>query len=100
MRKCFAVVGFLLFCGAMAMAQMEPKLFEVPKTELSVGYAYQHADLSGSFTGTDSNVTQSSTGLQGFAIEFSHYLHSSSLGFTVDFARVSNGSVDPTGIGY
>ena len=99
MRKFAAVFMSVLFCGAFAMAQLEPKLFEVPKTELSIGFAYQHADLSGSFAPTNDIVTENSTGLKGFAIEFSHYMYRN-LGFTVDVARNSNKAVDSTGIGY
>jgi hypothetical protein len=99
MRKFAGLVAFFFVCGAFALAQMEPKLFEVPKTELSIGFAYQHADLSGSLSPTNGNVTENSTGMKGFAFEFSHYLYGN-LGFTVDVARVSNNAVDSTGIEY
>jgi hypothetical protein len=99
MRKFAAVIVFVLVYGAIAMAQLEPKIFEVPKTELSAGFEYQHASLSGSLAATGGNVTDSSTGMKGFAIEFSHYLHSK-IGYTVDIARVSNKAVDSTGTGY
>jgi hypothetical protein len=99
MRKFAAVFVFVLVCGAFAMAQLEQNIFEVPKSEVSVGYAYQHAGLSGSLVPTNGNVTETSTGLNGIAVEFSHYMHGN-LGFTIDFAWDKNNSVDPTGIGY
>ena len=99
MRKCAAIFVFVLVCGAFAMAQMEPKLFDIPKTELSFGYAYQHAGLSGSFATTNGSVTENSTGLNGIAIEFSRYFHGN-FGVTGDFAWDTNGSVDSTGIKY
>jgi hypothetical protein len=75
------------------MAQMETKPVEVPKTEFYIGYAFLHADTAGS------NVV-SSTNMNGFAFEFSHYMHSHNLGFTIDLARTSNSKVDSTGIKY
>jgi hypothetical protein len=75
------------------MAQLETKPVEVPKTEFYIGYAFLHADTSGS------NIV-SSTNLNGFAFEFSHYMHSHNLGFTIDLARTSNSKVDSTGIKY
>jgi hypothetical protein len=99
MRKFAAVFVFVLVCGAFAMAQLEAKLFDIPKTELSFGYAYQRAGLSGGLAATDNIVTENSTNLNGFAFEVSHYLHGN-IGVTVDVARDSNKAVDPTGIGY
>ena len=96
MRKFAAVFMFILVCGVFAVAQMEPTLFEIPKTEVSFGYAYQHAS---SIIPNNGLVTQTSTNLSGFAFEFSHYLHGN-LGFTVDVARDSNKAVDPEGDGY
>ncbi len=40
-----------------------------------------------------------STNLNGFAFEFSHYLHSN-LGYMVDLSRGSNSAVDSTGTKY
>ena len=102
MRKLAAIFVFLLLCGALASAQMEPKLFEVPNNELFGGFAYERADLSGSLAPTLGIVTQTSTGMKGFAAGLSHYLHylNGNAGFTLEFARVSNSSVDPTGIEY
>ena len=102
MRKLAVLIVFLLLCGALATAQLEPKMFEVPNSELFGGYAYEHADLSGSSASTLGIVTQSSTGLKGFALGLSHYLHflNGNAGFTLEFARVANSSVDPTGIEY
>jgi hypothetical protein len=99
MRKFTVLFVFVLAVGAFAMAQMEPKPLEAPKTEFFIGYAYQHADTSGSshvVSGTD----VSSTNLNGFAFEFSHYFHNSNLGYTVDLSRGSNKAVDSTGISY
>jgi hypothetical protein len=44
-------------------------------------------------------VNVNSTNLNGFAFEFTHYLHSK-FGYTIDVARGSNSAVDPTGIKY
>jgi hypothetical protein len=97
MRKFLAVFVSVLMCGAFAMAQMEPKLFEIPKTELSFGYAYQHASLAGSFAST--GIPESSTTLNGFAVAFSHYMYGN-LGYTVEIARDSTSMLDSAGIGY
>ena len=48
MRKLIVVIVSVLVFGAFALAQVEPKPMEVPKTELFIGYAYEHADTSGS----------------------------------------------------
>ena len=48
MRKFTVLVMSVLVFGAFALAQMEPQPFVVPNTELFIGYAYQHADTSGS----------------------------------------------------
>jgi hypothetical protein len=93
MRKFTVLLLSILFLGALSFAQMEPPPLVVPKTEIFLGYAFQHADTSGS------NVVNS-TNLNGFGIEFSHYLHSNNLGYTIDFARTSNSAVDSTGIKY
>jgi hypothetical protein len=92
---------FVLAFAALAMAQMEPKPFEVPNTEIFVGYAYQYADTSGANVAVPSFglVNATSTNLNGVAFEFSHYFHSR-LGFTIDLARGSNSAVDSTGIKY
>lgn len=101
MRKFAAVFLFVLVGGVFAMAQTAP-LFAVPKNEISLGYAYEHASLNGGFAGTDGLVTDSSASLHGFAGEFSHYMHymNGNLGYTVDFSYDTNSKVDPTGIGY
>jgi hypothetical protein len=101
MRKFAAVFLFVLIVGVFAMAQKAP-LFAVPNNEISFGYAYQHASLDGGFTGTGGLVTESSAGLKGFGVEFSHYTHylHGNLGYTVDFSFDTNKAVDPTGIGY
>jgi hypothetical protein len=93
MRKFTILLVSLLAFGAFALAQMEPKPMEIPKTEFFLGYAYQRAGTSGS------NVVDS-TNLNGFAFEFSHYFHSNNLGYTVDISRGSNKAVDSTGIKY
>jgi hypothetical protein len=100
MRKLAFVCVVVFIFGAMAMAQLEPKLFEIPKTEISFGFDYQHASLSGGAVATDGNVTDTSAGIKGFAIEYSHYLHGGSLGYTIDYARDSSKAIDPTGNGY
>jgi hypothetical protein len=99
MRKFAVVTVFVLVLGSFAVAQIEQKPFEVPRTEFFIGYAHEYADLSGSFSGTLGTVFGNSTGLNGFAFEASHFLHNN-LGFTVDIARTSNKRLDPTGIGY
>lgn len=104
MRKVTVLVISVLVFSAFALAQMEPKPLEVPNTELFIGYAFQHADTSGSnlvkIDGVSTGlVNVSSTNLNGFAFEFSHYLHSK-FGFTVDVSRGSNKAVDSTGIKY
>jgi hypothetical protein len=93
MRNFTVLLVCMLLLGAAAMAQMEPAPLEVPKSEFYIGYAYQHADTSGS------NIV-SSTNLNGFAFEFSHYLKNMNLGLTVDVGRTTNSRVDSTGIKY
>ena len=108
MRKLAAIVVVLLLCGAWAAAQQEPPLepqprLEEPSSELFGGYDREHADLSGSTAPTLGAVTQGTTALNGFAIEFSHYffpLLKGHMGAIVEVSRVSNGAVDDTGIGY
>jgi hypothetical protein len=103
MRKLAACFVVVLILGAFAMAQQEQAPFQIPKTELFGGYAYEHADISGSTGPTLGNVAQSSTGLSGFTIEFSHYFSHflpGSLGYTLEISRVSNSAVDGTGISY
>jgi len=75
MRKVTIVAVFMLVFGSLALAQIEPKAFEVPKTEFFIGYAYQYADTSGTYAGTSNTVPVSSTSLNGFGFEFAHYLH-------------------------
>jgi hypothetical protein len=93
MRNFTVLLVCVLLLGAAAMAQLEPAPLEVPKTEFYIGYAYQHADTSGS------NVVNS-TDLNGFAFEASHYLKNMNLGLTVDIGRTTNSRVDSTGIKY
>jgi hypothetical protein len=93
MRKFTVLFVCVLVFGAVAMAQMEPPPLEVPKTELFLGYAYQHADTAGS------NIV-SSTNLNGFAFNASHYLKNSNLGFIFDIGRTTNSRVNSTGIKY
>lgn len=93
MRKFTVLLVCVLLLGAVAMAQMESKPLEVPKTEFFLGYAYQHADTSGS------NI-KDSVNLNGFAFEFSHYFKGSNLGYTFDIGRTTNSRVDSTGIKY
>jgi hypothetical protein len=99
MRKCIVFLVFVLAFAACAMAQIEPPRLEAPKTEFFLGYAYQRADTSGSNLPGNGLVNVSSTNLNGFAFEFSHYLHGK-FGYTVDVARGSNSAVDSTGIKY
>lgn len=108
MRKLTAITVLLLLCGAWAAAQQEPPLepeprLEEPSSELFGGYDHEHADLSGSTAPTLGAVTQGTTALSGFAIEFSHYffpLLKGRVGAMVEISRVSNDAVDDTGIGY
>jgi hypothetical protein len=102
MRKFAAVFLFVLAGGVFAMAQSTAPLFAIPKNEISFGYAYEHASLNGGFAGTQGLVPETSTGLSGFGLEFSHYLNllHGNLGYTIDFSRNSSSAVDPTGIGY
>jgi hypothetical protein len=102
MRKFAAVFLFVLICGACAMAQTTAPLFAIPKNEIYFGYAYEHASLNGGLSGTGGLVTDTSAGLNGVAIGFSHYLKllHGNLGYTIDFSRNSSKEVDPTGIGY
>lgn len=104
MRKLTVLFISVLVFSALALAQMEPKPLVVPNTELFFGYAFQHAGTSGSnlvkINGVNTDLVDvSSTNLNGFAIEFSHYLHSK-FGYTIDVYRGSNKSVDRTGIKY
>lgn len=99
MRKFTLLFMAVLSFGVCAVAQLDPKPVEVPKTEFFIGYAYQHADTSGS-SSVVSGTNVTSTNLNGFAFEFSHYLRSKNLGFTVDISRGSNKAVDSTGINY
>jgi len=94
MRRFTALFVSLLAFGAVAVAQIEPKPLEVPKTEFYIGYAYQRADTSGSTIQNDVDLRG------GFAFEFSRYLHNHNFGLTVDLARESNSSVNSTGIKY
>jgi len=105
MRKFTVLLVCMLLLGAVAAAQMEAKPLEAPNTELFVGYAFQHADTSGSHvevSGVNVSGTPivSSTNLNGFAFEFSHYLKARNLGFTFDIGRTTNSRVDSTGIKY
>jgi hypothetical protein len=96
MRKFTVLFAFILVFGAFALAQMEPKPIEVPKTELFLGYSFQHADTSGS-------DIADSTNLNGFAFDYAHYFHSSklgNLGYMFEIGRGSNSKVDSTGIKY
>jgi hypothetical protein len=99
MRKLIVVIVSVLVLGAFALAQVEPKPLEVPKTELFIGYAYEHADTSGS-SGVVTSTDVSSINLNGFSFEFAHYFRNSNLGFMVDVARISKSRVDSTGIKY
>ena len=102
MRKFAALFLFVLAGGIFAMAQSTAPLFAIPKNEISFGYAYEHASLNGGFAGTQGLVPETSTGLSGFGLEFSHYLKllHGNLGYTIDFSRNSSSALDPTGIGY
>ncbi len=93
MRKFTVLFVCVLVFGAVAMAQMEAPRLEVPKTELFLGYAFQHANTSGS------NIV-SSTNLNGFAFNVSHYLKNNNLGFIFDIGRTTNSRVNSTGIKY
>jgi len=96
MRKFIVLVLSVLAFGAFASAQLEPTTLAVPKTEFFIGYAFQRAGVSGY---NIPDVTVTSTKLNGFAFEFSHYLPSN-FGYTVDISRGSNAAVDSTGIKY
>lgn len=93
MRKFTVLFVCVLVFGAVAMAQMEAPRLEVPKTELFLGYAYQHADTSG-------NAFVNGTNLNGFAFNASHYLKNNNFGYTFDIGRTTNSRVDSTGIKY
>ena len=95
----FAVVVFVLLCGAFAAAQLEPKAFDLQKSEIYGGFVYEHADISGSQVPTDTYIDQSSASLKGFAIDFSHYQFHN-LGYTVELARVWTKAIDNEGDGY
>jgi len=107
MRKLAAIFVLLLLCVACATAQTEPPFesepqLETPNNELFGGYAHEHADLAGSTAALGVTIP-SSTGLSGFAIEFSHYIPrflNGHAGWMLEISRVSNSSVDPTGIEY
>ena len=94
MRRFTALFVSLLAFGAAAVAQIEPKPLEAPKTEFYLGYAYQRADTSGSTVLNDVDLKA------GFAFEFSRYLKNHNFGLTVDLARDSNSRVNSTGIKY
>lgn len=96
MRKFIVFVLTVLAFGALASAQLEPQTVEAPKTEFFIGYAFQRAGVSGY---NIPGVYVNSTDANGFAFEFSHYLHGN-LGYTVDISRGSNSRVDSTGIKY
>jgi hypothetical protein len=99
MRRFTALFASVLAFGAFAMAQMEPKPMEIPNTEFYLGYAYQYAGTSGISAESNGLANTTSTSLNGFAFEFSHY-YPSRLGFTVDLAHGSNHAVDSTGLKY
>jgi hypothetical protein len=100
MRKFAVVAAFVLAFGVFASAQMEQPLFEIPKTEVALGYAYQYASLAGFTAGTSGFVTESTTSLNGFALEFSHYLPHNKLGFTIDISHDSKSNLLGTGDQY
>jgi hypothetical protein len=98
MRRFTVLLVTILASGAFALAQMEPpKPLVVPNTEFFGGYSYQHAETSGINGVSGGAVNVNSTNLNGFAFEFSHYLHSK-LGYTVDISHDSNSALDSTGI--
>lgn len=96
MRKVTVLLLSIMAFGALASAQIEPAATAAPNTEFFIGYAYQHASVSGY---NIPSVTETSTNLNGFAFEFSHYWQGK-LGLTVDISRGSNSKVDSTGIKY
>ncbi len=101
MRKFIALVFCVVTLGALALAQIEqqPAAAE-PRSELFGGYAFQHADTSGSDLMTRAGgFNVNSTSLNGFVIEFSHYWPNN-FGFTIDLSRGSNSAVDSTGTKY
>ena len=107
MRKLASLIVLLFVCAACVSAQTEPPLEPEPQleapanNELFGGYAYEHADLAGS-TAALGIAIPSSTGMKGFAIEFSHYMHffNGHAGWMAEISRVSTSSVGPTGIEY
>lgn len=100
MRKFTVLVLCILALGTFALAQIEQPAVEAPKTELFIGYAFQHADISGSnLAERAGGFNKDNTTLNGFAFEFSHYGHSN-FGYTLDFSRGSNSFVDNTGTKY
>lgn len=96
MRKFTALVLSVFAFGAFALAQIEQPALKVPKTEVFFGYAFQQAGVTGY---NIPGVSVNSTGLNGFALEFSHYFPSN-FGYTVDFSRTWNNAVDSTGVKY
>jgi hypothetical protein len=99
MRKFAVLLACVLFLGAFAMAQMEMPPMVVPNSEVYFGYAFQHADTSGSNVPNINLVNVSSTNLNGFAVEFSHYFHGK-LGYMINYSWGKNGAVNATGIQY
>ncbi len=100
MRKFGVVFVFFFVFSAFALAQVELKPFVVPKTEVFVGFAHEYSSMNGSYAGTEGNVMGNSTGQNGIAFEFGHYLRDSNFGFMSNMAHVVNNRVDPTGIKY
>jgi len=99
MRKLAVLVLSVLVLGAIAMAQLEPQHVAASKTELFVGYSYQHAGTSGSNLSNLGGIDASSINLNGFAFDFSRYVHGN-LGYMLDYSRCSNRKVDSTGTKY
>ena len=99
MRKCILAVLLAAACSTFAAAQMPQNIFEVPKSEIYGGYAWQHAELTSPLSGAGNPITQKTASLRGFAVGYAHYLFKN-LGFALEVSRVSNGALDVTGIGY
>lgn len=99
MRKFTVLVLSVLVLGAIAMAQLEPEHLAAPKTEFFIGYSYQHAGTSGSNLSAIGGFDVSSTNLNGFDFDHTHYVRGK-LGYMLESSYGINNRVDATGTKY
>lgn len=99
MRNCVLAALLAIACTTLAAAQTDQPIFTIPNSEIFAGYAWQHAGLGGALAATQGQVTEDSASLKGFDIAYTRYFRKN-LGLTAEISRVSNGALDPTGIGY